>query len=42
MELESKFIYLKERLMQIQKDINDLIENIEDTSVTKIKVCILF
>lgn len=41
-ELESKLTYLKERLIKIQKDINDLVENIEDTSVTKIKVCILF
>lgn len=41
-ELESKLTYLKERLIQIQKDINDLVENIEDTNVTKIKVCILF
>lgn len=40
-ELDSKLTYLKERLIKIQKDINDLVENIEDTSVTKIKVCIL-
>lgn len=42
MELESKLLYFKDRLIQIQKCINDLIRNIDDVGATKIKVSIWF
>lgn len=41
-KLESKPKYYKERLMHVQKNINELDKNIEVTKATKIKVCIWF
>lgn len=39
MELESKYVYLKDRQIYIQKNINNLIRSIEDIGATKINVC---
>jgi len=41
MELESKYINLKDRQIFIQKNINNLIRSIEDIGAAKINVCIL-
>lgn len=38
MEIESKFTCLRNKLMQIQKDIDDLAKNIDENSFAKIKV----
>jgi len=40
MELESKYICLKDRQTYVQKNINNLIRSIEDIGATKINVCI--
>lgn len=41
-ELENKLTYLTDQLVLVQKNVNDLIRNIEDTGTIKIKVCISF
>lgn len=40
MEIESKLSFLNDRLVQVQKSINELARDIENISATKIKVCI--
>lgn len=41
MELESKLIYLRDKFMDVEQDINNLNKIIEDMSALKLKVCIL-
>lgn len=41
MEIQNKFTCLRNKLMQIQKDIDNLAKNIDENSFAKIKVSIL-
>lgn len=40
MEFQKKIVVLNNRLIKVQKNIDDSIKNIEDISAAKIKVCI--
>lgn len=41
-ELENNLIFLNSKLIQTQKNINDIVNNLEAIDVTKTKVCTYF